>query len=199
MSRKQKKTLARIILSAVLFFTFLILERTGVLAPLPRWAVALLFAVPYLIIGWDVLWGAVRNILHGEVFDEKFLMTIATFAAFGIGEYSEGCAVMLFYQIGEFCQGLAVGRSRRSIADLMSIAPEYANLVLPDGSVEETDPEEVDPGSVIVVRPGEKVPLDGIVLEGSSYLNTAALTGESVPRHASQVREDCITPKGVLC
>ncbi len=201
MSRKQKKTLARIILSAVLFFTFLILERTGVLAPLPRWAVALLFAVPYLIIGWDVLWGAVRNILHGEVFDEKFLMTIATFAAFGIGEYSEGCAVMLFYQIGEFCQGLAVGRSRRSIADLMSIAPEYANLVLPDGSVEETDPEEVAPGSVIVIRPGEKIPLDGIVLEGESYLNTAALTGESVPRRAAPgdaVISGCVNADGLL-
>ena len=201
MSRKQKKTLARIILSAVLFFTFLILERTGVLAPLPRWAVALLFAVPYLIIGWDVLWGAVRNILHGEVFDEKFLMTIATFAAFGIGEYSEGCAVMLFYQIGEFCQGIAVGRSRRSIADLMSIAPEYANLVLPDGSVEETDPEEVAPGSVIVIRPGEKIPLDGIVLEGESYLNTAALTGESVPRRAAPgdaVISGCVNADGLL-
>ena len=173
MSRKQKKTLLRIGLAALLLAGAALLPAEGL------WQ-ALAFAVPWLVIGWDVLWDAVRGIAHGQVFDEKFLMAVATIGAFAIGEYPEAAAVMLFYQIGEWFQSVAVGRSRKSIAALMDIRPEYA-VVLRDGEEQEVDPEEVVIGETIVLRPGERVPLDGSVLEGSGSLNTAALTGESLP------------------
>ncbi len=195
MSKKHKKMLYRIIVTAVLFFTLFALEKLGILEPLPVWVQALLFAVPYLIIGYDVLYRAARNIRNGHVFDEHFLMMIATFAAFGTGEFSEACAVMLFYQVGELFQGVAVGKSRASIAQMMSIAPDFANLEQEDGSVEEVDPDEVEIGSIIVIRPGEKIPLDGVVTEGESFIDTAALTGESVPRRAgvgSEVISGCV-------
>ena len=173
MSRKQKKTLLRIGLAALLLVGAALLPAEGL------WK-ALAFAVPWLVIGWDVLWDAIRGISHGQVFDEKFLMAVATIGAFAIGEYPEAAAVMLFYQIGEWFQSVAVGRSRKSIAALMDIRPEYA-VVLRDGEEQEVDPEEVAIGETIVLRPGERVPLDGSVLEGSGSLNTAALTGESLP------------------
>ena len=173
MTRKQKRTLWRIIAAAVLCIVIALLPVEGL------WR-GLLFAVPYLIVGYDVLWSAIRNILHGQVFDEKFLMAIATLGAFAIREYPEAAAVMLFYQIGELFQGIAVGRSRRSIAALMDIAPESA-VVLRDGQEEEVSPDEVRVGETILVRPGQKIPLDGVILEGRTTVNTAALTGESLP------------------
>ena len=173
MTRRQKKTLYRILAAALLILVAALLPAEGL------WK-ALAFVVPYLVIGWDVLWSALRNIAHGQVFDEKFLMAIATLGAFAIGEYPEAAAVMLFYQIGEFFQSVAVGRSRKSIAALMDIRPDYAN-VLRDGEEQQVDPEEVAVGETILVKPGEKIPLDGVVLEGSSSVNTAALTGESLP------------------
>ena len=173
MTRRQKKTLFRIVAAALLTLVAALLPLEGL------WK-ALAFAVPYLVIGWDVLWGAIRNIAHGQVFDEKFLMAIATLGAFAVGEYPEAAAVMLFYQIGEWFQSVAVGRSRRSIAALMDIRPDMAR-VLRDGEEVELDPEEVEVGETLVVRPGEKIPLDGVVLEGSGSVNTAALTGESLP------------------
>ena len=173
MTRKQKRTLWRIVAAAVLCVVIALLPVEGL------WR-GLLFAIPYLIVGYDVLWSAVRNILHGQVFDEKFLMAIATLGAFAIREYPEAAAVMLFYQIGELFQGIAVGRSRRSIAALMDIAPESA-VVLRDGQEEEVSPDEVRVGETILVRPGEKIPLDGVILEGRTTVNTAALTGESLP------------------
>ena len=200
MNKKQKQTLYRILISGALFFILLILEKTGALDALPEVGRALLFAVPYLIIGYDIILKAFKNIAHGQVFDENFLMMIATFAAFAIGEYTEGCAVMLFYQVGELFQSYAVGKSRESIAEMMSIAPEYANLQTEDG-IEEVDPEDVEVGSIIVVRAGEKIPLDGVVVEGESYLDTAALTGESVPRRAGvgdEVISGCVNGEQVL-
>ena len=185
MTKKQKQMLYRIIASFTLFLVLFILEKTGTLNGLPVWSKAIMYLVPYVIIGYDIVFKAFRNISHGQVFDENFLMMVATFAAFGIGEYSEACAVMLFYQVGELFQNYAVGKSRQSISEMMSIAPEYANLEV-DGDIEEVDPDDVEIGSIIVVRPGEKVPLDGIVIEGSSFLDTAALTGESVPRRVSE-------------
>ena len=173
MSRKQKKTLLRMIAAAVLCIVAALLPLEG------TWK-ALAFAVPYLIVGYDVLWGAARNIGHGQVFDEKFLMAVATLGAFAIREYPEAAAVMLFYQLGEWFQSIAVGRSRKSIATLMDIRPDSAT-VLRDGEEIEVDPEEVAPGETLLVRPGERIPLDGIVLEGSSSVDTAALTGESMP------------------
>ncbi len=173
MTKKQKRTLLRILLAGLLLAAAALLPLEGL------WK-ALAFAVPWLVIGWDVLRDAIRNILHGQVFDEKFLMALATVGAFAVGEYPEAAAVMLFYQIGEWFQSIAVGRSRKSIAALMDIRPEYA-VVLRDGAEEEVDPEEVAVGETILIRPGERVPLDGTVLEGSGSLNTAALTGESLP------------------
>jgi Cd2+/Zn2+-exporting ATPase len=173
MSRKQKKTLLRIVLAALLLVAAALLPAEGL------WK-ALAFAVPWLVIGYDVLWDAVRGIAHGQVFDEKFLMAVATIGAFAVGEYPEAAAVMLFYQIGEWFQSIAVGRSRKSIAALMDIRPEFA-VVLRDGQEEEVDPEEVSVGETILIRPGDRIPLDGTVLEGQSSLNTAALTGESLP------------------
>ncbi|MBQ7291167.1 MAG: cadmium-translocating P-type ATPase [Clostridia bacterium] len=174
MSRKQKKMLARIITAAVLWAVAMLAPTKGVFA-------LALFLVPYAVIGYDVLWGALRNILHGQVFDEKFLMAIATVGAFAIGDYKEACAVMLFYQVGEFFQSVAVGKSRKNIAALMDICPDFA-VVLRDGGEETVSPDEVAIGETIVVRPGEKIPLDGIILKGSTSVNTSALTGESVPQ-----------------
>ena len=194
MSRKQKRGLARIGAGAVLL-------AAAWLLPLEGWASLAAFAVPYAVVGWDVLWKAVRNILHGQVFDENFLMALATVGAFATGEYSEGVAVMLFYQIGEWFQRYAVGRSRKSITALMDIRPDHANLVGPDGTAQEVDPDEVSVGSTILVKPGERVPLDGTVLDGDSMLDTAALTGESVPRHAAAgdaVVSGCINGSGLL-
>ena len=200
MNKKQKKTLYRIIVSGVLFFTFLILEKAGVLEPLPQLVQFGMFAVPYIIIGYDVIWRSLRNIRHGNVFDEHFLMMVATFAAFATGEYSEACAVMLFYQVGELFQSCAVGKSRASIAEMMSIAPDFANIET-DNGLEEVDPEDVEIGSIIVIRPGEKIPLDGVVIEGTSFIDTAALTGESVPRKASvgdSVISGCVNGDSIL-
>ena len=173
MSRKQKTVLARIIISAVLCVVAGLLPIDGV------WKL-LAFSVPYLVIGYDVLWGAVRNIIHGQVFDEQFLMAIATLGAFAIEDYPEAAAVMLFYQVGELFQSIAVGKSRKSISALMDICPEYA-VVLRDGEEVTVPPEEVGIGEVLIIKPGEKFPLDGEITEGSTTVNTAALTGESLP------------------
>ena len=201
MNKKQKKVLYRIIVSGILFFLFLILEKTGVLEPVPVVVQGLLFLVPYLIIGYDVLYRAFKNIRNGHVFDEHFLMMIATFAAFATGEFSEGCAVMLFYQVGELFQSVAVGKSRQSITEMMSIAPDFANILKDNGEIEEVDPEDVNIGDTIVVKAGEKIPLDGTVIEGESFLDTAALTGESVPRKVKtgeEVYSGCVNGEGTL-
>ena len=200
MTKKQKHTLLRILVSAFLLIALIAADKLGLLPPLPRWALLCLFLVPYLLIGWDVLWEAVEHIFHGQVFDENFLMAIASAAAFCIGEYPEAAAVMLLYQVGELFQSCAVGKSRKSIADMMDIVPEYANLETASG-VEQTDPEDVAVGSVILVKPGERIPLDGTVIEGESLIDTAALTGESVPRTAlpgSEVISGCVNGSGTL-
>ena len=200
MTKKQKRTLYRILVSAVILAALILLERLGKLEALPWWGKLGLFLVPYLIIGWDILWEAVEHIFQGQVFDENFLMAVATLAAFGIGEYPEAASVMLLYQVGELFQSVAVGKSRKSIADMMDIVPEYANLETPQGLVE-TDPEDVAVGSVIVVKPGERIPLDGVVIEGHSMIDTAALTGESVPRTAlpgTEVISGCVNGSGTL-
>ncbi|MBQ8404107.1 MAG: cadmium-translocating P-type ATPase [Clostridia bacterium] len=174
MSGRQKKTLARIITAAVLWVAAMFVPAEGLLA-------LAVFLVPYIIIGYDVLWGAFRNILRGQVFDEKFLMAIATIGAFVISEYKEACAVMLFYQVGEFFQSVAVGKSRKNIAALMDICPDFAT-VLREGGEETVSPDEVAIGETIIVRPGEKIPLDGAIVKGNTSVNTSALTGESVPQ-----------------
>jgi Cd2+/Zn2+-exporting ATPase len=205
MNRRQKNRVKRIIVVLIAFFVLLVLQHTGRLDGLSTAGLFTVYFIPYLIVGWDVIVRAGRNIAHGQVFDENFLMMLATVAAFGISllgenEYSEALAVMLFYQIGESFQDYAVNKSRKSITEMMDIAPEYANLER-DGAVEEVDPDDVHPGDIIVVRPGEKVPLDGTVIEGSSFLDTAALTGESVPRRASEgddVISGCINGDSVL-
>lgn len=205
MTKKQKSRLRRIIIVLIAFFVLLGLNRSGVFARLPGPAVFILYLIPYLIVGYDVIAKAARNIAHGQVFDENFLMILATFGAFGLGifgdaQYDEALAVMLFYQIGELFQDYAVGKSRESITAMMDIAPEYANLER-DGKIEEVDPDEVAQGDVIVIKPGERVPLDGEVLEGESFLDTAALTGESVPRRAAtgdKVISGCINGDGTL-
>ena len=185
MTSKQKKMLYRIITAFVLFVVLMVLEHTGVLEQLPgQWIVFLIYLIPYLVIGYDIVFKAVRNISHGQVFDENFLMMVATFGAFGVKEYSEAVAVMLFYQVGELFQNYAVGKSRQSISDMMNICPEYANIE-EDGVLTQVDPDDVEVGSIIVVKPGERIPLDGIVTEGTSMIDTAALTGESVPRRAT--------------
>ncbi len=193
MTRKQKKMLARILVSAVLLIAAAASPLEGI------WRLAA-FLVPYLIIGWDVLWKAIRNILHGQVFDENFLMALATIGALVLGDYPEASGVMLFYQVGELFQSYAVGRSRQSIAALMDIRPDYANIRR-DGQLVQVDPDEVAVGDTIVVQPGEKIPLDGVVLEGASALDTAALTGESMPREVapgSEVISGCINLSGLL-
>ena len=185
MTSKQKKMLYRIITAFVLFVVLMVLEHTGVLEQLPsQWLVFLIYLIPYLVIGYDIVYKAVRNISHGQVFDENFLMMVATFGAFGVKEYSEAVAVMLFYQVGELFQNYAVGKSRQSISDMMNICPEYANIE-EDGVLTQVDPDDVEVGTIIVVKPGERIPLDGIVTEGTSMIDTAALTGESVPRRAT--------------
>ena len=185
MTSKQKKMLYRIITAFVLFVVLMVLEHTGVLEQLPsQWLVFLIYLIPYLVIGYDIVYKAVRNISHGQVFDENFLMMVATFGAFGVKEYSEAVAVMLFYQVGELFQNYAVGKSRQSISDMMNICPEYANIE-EDGVLMQVDPDDVEVGTIIVVKPGERIPLDGIVTEGTSMIDTAALTGESVPRRAT--------------
>ncbi|MBR2731309.1 MAG: cadmium-translocating P-type ATPase [Clostridia bacterium] len=200
MTKRQKQTLARILVTAGLFAALLILEKTGRLAGLGRWLTLLLFFIPYALIAYDVLFAAVRRIRQGIVFDENLLMLIATVAAFCIGEYAEAVSVMLFYQIGELFQGVAVGRSRRSISALMEIVPAYANL-LEGETVTQTDPDDVEVGDVILIRAGERVPLDGEVLTGTSMLDTAALTGESVPRRVAPgdaIVSGCINDSGAL-
>lgn len=177
MTRKQKKTLTRIILSVVLMAAAWAADEIFDLEGIIR---LLIYVVPYALIGGDVLWSAVRNIAHGQVFDENFLMALATVGAFGVGDYREASAVMIFYQIGELFQSIAVGKSRKSIAALMNIRPDYA-VVLRDGKEETVSPEEVEIGEVIVVKPGERIPLDGEIIEGTTAVNTAALTGESLP------------------
>ncbi len=185
MTSKQKKMLYRIITAFVLFVVLMVLEHTGVLEQLPgQWLVFLIYLIPYLVIGYDIVYKAVRNISHGQVFDENFLMMVATFGAFGVKEYSEAVAVMLFYQVGELFQNYAVGKSRQSISDMMNICPEYANIE-EDGVLTQVDPDDVEVGTIIVVKPGERIPLDGIVTEGTTMIDTAALTGESVPRRAT--------------
>ena len=200
MTKKQRLTLYRILLAAAMLIALIVLEKLGVTAPLPRWGLLALYLIPYLLVGWDVLREAVEHIFHGQVFDENFLMSIASVAAFCVGEYPEAAAVMLLYQVGELFQSCAVGRSRKSIADMMDIVPEYANLETASG-VEQTDPEEVAVGSVILVKPGERIPLDGVVIEGESLIDTAALTGESVPRTAlpgSELISGCVNGSGTL-
>ena len=193
MTKKQKKVLIRIIAAAVLLIAAALIPVKGL------WRLPL-FLIPYFIVGWDVLWKAVRNIAHGQVFDENFLMCVATVGALVLGEYAEAVGVMLFYQVGELFQSYAVGKSRQSISQLMDIRPDSANVER-DGQIVQVDPEEVAIGDVIVVRPGEKVPLDGVVLEGSSSLDTAALTGESVPRDAApgdELLSGCVNLTGLL-
>ena len=188
MTKKQKRNLKKILLAAILFFILIILgqisKRTGLFSPVfgSRWISMIFYLVPYLIVGWPVLKKAALGIKNRQVFDESFLMTLATFGAFATGENPEAVGVMLFYQVGELFQDYAVNRSRRSIKELMDIAPEYANLMQPDGTTKTIDPEEIRIGNILLVRPGEKVPVDGIVTQGEGFLNTSALTGESVPR-----------------
>ncbi len=201
MTKKQKKVRNRIIITLVMFVILLTLDKLGYFDNIPWFVQLPIYAVPYAIIGYDVVKKAVINICHGQIFDENFLMMIATFGAFGIGEYSEALAVMLFYQVGELFQSVAVGKSRQSISDMMSIAPEFANVVSDDGTVNEVDPEEVSIGDILLIRAGEKIPVDGTVVEGESFLDTAALTGESVPRRAAvgdYVISGCINGEGIL-
>lgn len=212
MNKKQKRLLRRILIALAAFFAILTLDGVGLLRTVfgpvgSVYASFALYLIPYLIAGYDVLRKAWRNIRHGEAFDESFLMAVATLGAFAMVAFpntephmAEGAAVMLFYQVGELFQSYAVGKSRKSIAEMMDIAPEYANLER-NGTVEEVFPDEIEPGSVIVIKAGERVPLDGIVVEGSSELNTAALTGESVPRgvsEGSEVISGCINLSGLL-
>ena len=185
MNNKQKKLLIRIIIAAVFFVPLYLISENIVHVDMPRWALFLLFLIPYLTVGYDILRKAALGIKNGKVFDECFLMTVATIGAIALGEYGEGVAVMLLYQVGELFQSYAVGKSRQNIAELMDIRPDYANIERDDGTLERVDPDEVEVGAVIVVQPGEKVPIDGAVVEGASTLNTAALTGESKPREVT--------------
>ena len=199
MTKKHKKMLMRIIIAFVLLAALMVCEQMGVL-PENIWIEFALFAVPYLIIGYDIILKAARNIRHGQIFDENFLMMIATFGAFGAQDFSEAAAVMLFYQVGELFQSYAVGKSRQSISDMMDICPEYANIE-ENGALTQVDPDDVEVGSIIVIKPGERVPLDGIVIEGESLIDTAALTGESVPRRAAEGDEiisGCVNGSGTL-
>ena len=182
MNRKQKKTLIRIIISAALL---VLCSAASYMIDFPRWALLIMYLVPYLVIGYDILLKAGRGIVNGQVFDENFLMALATVGAVLLGEFREGAAVMLFYQIGELFQSAAVGKSRRNIAALMDIRPDYANVERGE-SVVTVDPGEVETGSVIVVKPGEKIPIDGVICEGHTSLDMSALTGESVPVSVSE-------------
>ena len=193
MTRKQKRLLLRIIVATILFISGKVFS---VQEPIEIG----IFLVCYTVVGWDIIWKAITNILHGQVFDENFLMTIATLGALILGEYSEGVAVMLFYQVGEWFQSYAVSKSRKSIASLMDIRPDYANIEQ-DGKLIQVDPDEVPIGSSIIVKPGERIPLDGTIIKGSSSLDTSALTGESMPREAlpgMDVISGCINQTGIL-
>ena len=197
MNKKQKTMLYRIIIAAVLVAAVTVLEK---ILELNVWIAAVLYMVPYFVIGYDILKKAWKGILKRQVFDENFLMAVATVGAIALGEFREGVAVMLFYQIGELFQSVAVGKSRKNIAALMDIRPDYANIVV-DGQIEKVDPDEVEIGTIIVVNPGEKVPIDGIIIEGNTSLNTSALTGESVPRDAAcgdEVISGCINLTGTI-
>ena len=195
MTKKQKKMLYRIIAALALVLVLKLLP------PLPASVELLLYCIPYLVVGWDVLRKALLGIKNRQPFDECFLMAVATVGAFALGDYVEGCAVIIFYQIGELFQGVAVGKSRRSISALMDIRPDYANIEGEDGKLEQVDPDEVEVGTVIVVQPGERVPIDGVIVEGTSALNTAALTGESLPRDVQtgdEVISGCINMTGLI-
>lgn len=201
MTKKQQKMLARIVAAAVLFVGLFVCEHAGFFENLEnKWILFVIYLVPYLVIGYDIIFKAARNICHGQVFDENFLMMLATFGAFGVREYSEAVAVMLFYQVGELFQSYAVGKSRQSIADMMDICPEYANIEV-DGKLVQVEPDEVEVGCVIVIKPGERIPLDGVVVEGESLIDTAALTGESVPRKAGagdEIISGCVNGSSTL-
>ena len=193
MNKKQKKMLIRIIIAAVLIVVFSLLPAEGYLR-------FVLFMIPYLVIGYDILKKAFKGILNKQVFDENFLMAVATVGAILLGDYSEGVAVMLFYQIGELFQSYAVGKSRKNITALMDIRPDYANIEQ-EGGLEQVDPDDVEIGTIIVVKPGEKIPIDGIVVSGESTLNTSALTGESLPRSVKvkdEVISGCVNLTGLL-
>ena len=195
MSKKQKKVLVRIIAALMLLAGVILLDK---LALLPQWAMIVLYLVPYFVIGYDILWKALKGIKNRQVFDENFLMAVATVGALCLQDFKEGVAVMLFYQIGELFQSVAVGKSRKNIAALMDIRPDYANLMV-DGKLEQVDPDDVEVDTEIVVDPGEKVPIDGVIVEGNTTLNTGALTGESVPRDAKpgdDVISGCINMSG---
>lgn len=194
MSKKQKKVLYRLIIAAILLVVASLLPLTGI------WKL-LCFLVPYFVIGYDVLLGALHGIVNRQIFDENFLMAIATVGAMGVGDYKESVAVLLFYQLGELFQSFAVGKSRQSITQLMDIHPEYANVTDENGQLEQVDPEEVEVGTEITVLPGERIPIDGVILTGTSTLNTSALTGESLPRSAApgdEVISGCVNLDGVL-
>ena len=201
MMKKQKIMLYRIIAAAVIYVPLFVLEHMGKMEFQSEIPVQfLLFMIPYLIVGWDIIYRAVRNISHGQVFDENFLMCIATFGALGVKEYSEAVAVMLFYQIGELFQSYAVNRSRQSISAMMDICPEYANIE-EDGKLKQVDPDDVEIGTEIVIKAGERVPLDGVVVSGTSFVDTSALTGESVPREVtegSEIISGCVNGSGLL-
>ena len=195
MNKKQKKNLYRIIAALVLVLILKLLPQ------FPTPVELVLYCIPYLVVGWDVLRKALLGIKNRQPFDECFLMAVATVGAFALGDYVEGCAVIIFYQIGELFQSVAVGKSRQSISSLMDIRPDYANVEDEDGKLEQVDPDDVEVGTVIVVQPGERVPIDGIIVEGTSALNTAALTGESLPRDAregDEVISGCINMTGLL-
>ena len=200
MNKKQKNLLIRIIIAAIFFVPLYLISEEFIETGLPKWAVFILFLIPYLLVGYDILRKAFKGIMNKQVFDENFLMTVATIGAIVLGEYGEGVAVMLLYQIGELFQSYAVGKSRRNISDLMDIRPDYANIETEDG-IEKVDPDEVEVGSIIVIQPGEKVPLDGVIVEGNSALNTSALTGESKPQDVAagdEVLSGSINMTGVL-
>ena len=193
MSTKQKKLLYRIIIAGVIYGGLLIFSHTSLYEENIEggWVEPFLYLVPFFIVGYDIVLKALKNISHGQVFDENFLMLVAGIGAYGIREYCESVAVILFYQVGELFQSYAVGKSRKSISDLMDIVPEYANVEAEDGSVSKEDPDDVETGSIIVIRPGERVPIDCVVVSGESFLDTSALTGESVPSEKSaDIRAD---------
>ena len=201
MTKKQKAMLGRILLTFIIYVPMAVADHMDMLpAGLGTWGKLAVYLIPYVLIGWDIVYKALRNIRNGQVFDENFLMTVATFGAFGIGEYSEAVAVMLFYQVGELFQSYAVNRSRQSITELMDICPEYANIE-EDGPLKQVDPDDVQVGDIIVVKAGERIPLDGKVVFGDSMVDTSALTGESVPRKASvgdDVISGCVNGSGLL-
>lgn len=201
MTKKQKNMLTRILVTAVLYAALVAADHMKMIpAVFEGWKLLFLYLIPYFVIGWDILYKAVRNIKNGQIFDENFLMAVATIGAFGVNEYSEAVAVMLFYQVGELFQSYAVNRSRQSITDLMDICPEYANIE-EDGQLKQVDPDEVEVGDIIVIKPGEKIPLDGKVVFGESMVDTSALTGESVPRTVKEgddLVSGCVNGNGLL-